>query len=52
LLCAALLAFAASCAAESQRLAIVNVSYVFEKYDKVKDVQARIDMMHDARKNN
>ena len=39
-----------SYAAEPQKLAVVNVSYVFEKYLKVADVQKRIDAIHDARK--
>ncbi|HEY3323589.1 MAG TPA: OmpH family outer membrane protein [Planctomycetota bacterium] len=35
---------------KEQRLAIVNVSMVFEKYDKVSDVQRQIDGKHTAKK--
>lgn len=37
-------------AEDSQKLAVVNVSFVFEKYLKVSDVQKRIDAIHEARK--
>lgn len=38
-------------AADDQKLAVVNVSFVFEKYEKVKDVQKKIDAIHNVRKN-
>ena len=37
-------------AADDQKLAVVNVSFVFEKYQKVGDVQKKIDAIHEARK--
>jgi Skp family chaperone for outer membrane proteins len=41
---------AAELAAEEQSLALVNVSFVFEKYDKVPDIQRRMDEVYKARK--
>lgn len=39
----------AACTAE-QKIAVVNVSKVFENYQKVPDIQRRIDKIHEARK--
>jgi len=51
LVCAALLVGCIDAkAAEDQKLAVVNVSLVFEQYLKVADVQKRIDAQHEARK--
>jgi Skp family chaperone for outer membrane proteins len=51
LVCLAVLCCSAqSHAGEAQKLAVVNVSKVFEKYNKVADVQKRIDAIHEARK--
>lgn len=41
---------AVSVVAGEQQLALVNVSFVFEKYDKVPDIQRRIDEAFKARK--
>ncbi len=52
-LCACLLMLLAGMtihAGETQKLAVVNVSFVFEKYAKVADVQRKIDAVHDAKK--
>jgi len=43
LLLAACVCVVSTFAADEQRLAVVNVSLVFEKYDKVSDIQRRID---------
>jgi Skp family chaperone for outer membrane proteins len=42
---------AAPVAEKKQRTAVVNVSYLFENYKKVTDVQKRIDGSHEAEKN-
>lgn len=49
LVCAAFVC-AAALAGDAQKLAVVNVSFVFEKYLLVPDVQRRIDAQHEARK--
>jgi len=50
-LCAAgLLSRGVGAGEEGQRLALVNVSFVFEKYDKVADVSRAIDASHKAQK--
>jgi Skp family chaperone for outer membrane proteins len=49
-MCAAAVWAAKGWAAESQRVAVVNVSYLFEKYDKVGTVQTRIDAAHEEQK--
>jgi Skp family chaperone for outer membrane proteins len=48
-LCAAVLGSAVAFAGE-QKLAMVNVSYVFENYRKVPDIQRLIDARHDSEK--
>lgn len=50
LLACAACAWSAVRAGEVQKLAVVNVSLVFEKYLLVQDVQKRIDATHEARK--
>jgi Skp family chaperone for outer membrane proteins len=47
----AVVAGTAHAAQTRQRMAVVNVSYIFEKYKKVYDVQRRIDGSHEAEKN-
>jgi Skp family chaperone for outer membrane proteins len=37
-------------AEKTQKLAVVNVSFVFEKYDKVSDIQRRLDEMYKVRR--
>lgn len=52
--CAALLCVSAGFAQagekKEQQLALVNVSFVFEKFDKVPDIQRRMDEVYKARK--
>ncbi len=49
-LCCMALGARAGASEAPQKLAVVNVSRVFEKYNKVADVQKRIDAVHEARK--
>jgi Skp family chaperone for outer membrane proteins len=50
LLCAAALGSSVAASAGEQRLAMVNVSYLFENYRKVPEIQRLIDARHDQEK--